>query len=165
MTESNWVSGPPPGMPSPPPSRRPRGRTGIAVLSAVGGIAAGVAIAWGVVGANAATTTGTGSTTSSAAVSSSTSSAAAGADGHGHSGGVGTTGTVTAVGSSSVTIKTSSGTTTYKVSSVSDIDKNGEAKLSDLKVGDAVRFDTTTSGSTVIDHLHAGKESLDRPSH
>jgi Cu/Ag efflux protein CusF len=71
---------------------------------------------------------------------------------------------VTAVGANSVTIKTSSGTKTYGVTSTSDIDKNGEAKLSDLKVGDAVRFDTSTvNGKAVIDHLHAGNEALDRP--
>ena len=75
------------------------------------------------------------------------------------------TGTVTAVGSSSVTIRTASGAATYAVTANSDIDKNGEAKLSDLKVGDAVRFSTTTvSGKTVIDKLHAGNEQLDRPS-
>jgi hypothetical protein len=49
------------------------------------------------------------------------------------------------------------------VTSSSDIDKNGEAKLSDLKVGDAVIFDTTTPGGTVIGHLHAGTEALNRP--
>jgi hypothetical protein len=69
-------------------------------------------------------------------------------------------GTVTAVGTNSVTI---SGTT-YAVTSTSDIDKNGEATLSDLKVGDAVTFDLDSSASTpTIGHLHAGSESLDRP--
>jgi hypothetical protein len=73
-------------------------------------------------------------------------------------------GTVTAVGSSSLTIKTSSGTTTYAVVANSDIDKNGEAQLSALAVGDAVTFDSVTQGSTpTIAHLHAGSESLDRP--
>lgn len=71
---------------------------------------------------------------------------------------------MTAVGSSSVTIKTASGTTQYAVTTSSDIDKNGEAKLSDLKVGDAVTFSTTTvSGKSTIDKLHAGNESLDAP--
>jgi hypothetical protein len=75
-----------------------------------------------------------------------------------------TAGTVTAVGSDSVTIKTSSGTKTYGVTSGSDIDKNGEAKLSDLVSGDAVRFTTTTSnGKTVIAILHAGDEAKDMP--
>jgi hypothetical protein len=74
------------------------------------------------------------------------------------------TGTVTAVGTSSVTIKTSSGTTEYAVDSKSDIDKNGEAKLSDLKVGDAVRFGTvTTNGKITIDKLHSGDEAKNRP--
>jgi len=72
-------------------------------------------------------------------------------------------GTVTAVGSDSVTIKSSSGTTTYKVTSSSDIDKNGEAQLSDLVVGDSVRF-SVESGSTSIDKLHAGDEAKDMPS-
>jgi hypothetical protein len=83
----------------------------------------------------------------------------------GRFGGLARSGTVTAVGTSSVTIKTASGTTAYAVTGTSDIDKNGEAKLSDLKVGDAVRFSTTTvAGKTVIDKLHAGNEQLDRPS-
>ena len=70
-------------------------------------------------------------------------------------------GTVTAVGSSSVTIDGK----TYAVTSSSDIDKNGEATLSDLAVGDKVTFSTVTSASTpTIDKLHAGNEALDRPS-
>jgi hypothetical protein len=73
-------------------------------------------------------------------------------------------GTVTAVGTDSVTIKTSSGTSTYVVTSASDIDKNGEAQLSDLAVGDAVTFSTVGSDTTpTIDKLHAGDEALDRP--
>jgi hypothetical protein len=68
---------------------------------------------------------------------------------------------VTAVGSSTVTIKTSTGTTTYQVDSNSDIDKNGEAQLSSLKAGDAVRF--SVKDGNVIDILHAGDEALDRP--
>jgi hypothetical protein len=140
------------------PGAQRRGRAGLAALGAVGGVVAGVAITWGVVSANAASTT-PGAATGSAPSSSTTQPAF-----HGHDGGLGTSGTVTAVGTSSVTIKTSSGTKTYKVSSSSDIDKNGEAKLSDLKAGDAVRFDTdTVNGATVIDHLHAGSEALDRP--
>jgi Cu/Ag efflux protein CusF len=73
-------------------------------------------------------------------------------------------GTVTAVGSASVTIKTSTGTTEYAVDSNSDIDKNGEAKLADLKVGDAVQFNTvTTNGKVTIDKLHTGDEAKNRP--
>jgi hypothetical protein len=73
-------------------------------------------------------------------------------------------GTVTAIGSSSVTIKTSSGTTTYAVGSSSDIDKNGEATLSSLAVGDAVTFNLESSATTpTINKLHAGNEALDRP--
>ncbi len=74
------------------------------------------------------------------------------------------TGTVTAVGASSVTIKESSGTTTYAVDANSDIDKNGEAKLSDLKAGDGVRFSVVTvSGKKTIGILHSGDEALNRP--
>ena len=70
-------------------------------------------------------------------------------------------GTVTAVGTSSVTIDG----TTYAVTSSSDIDKNGEATLASLKVGDKVTFNTVASASTpTIDKLHAGNEALDRPS-
>ncbi|MEO6703047.1 MAG: hypothetical protein ABI140_10670 [Jatrophihabitantaceae bacterium] len=84
-------------------------------------------------------------------------------DGHGPGRGMGLrlSGTVTSVGAASVTIKTSTATTTYKVDSNSDIDKNGEAKLADLKAGDAVRF--SVSSGNVIDKLHAGDEALDRP--
>jgi hypothetical protein len=73
-------------------------------------------------------------------------------------------GTVTAVGASTVDIRTSSGTTTYAVTSSTDIDKNGEATVSDLAVGDAVTFSTvTTRGTTAIDRLHAGNEAQDMP--
>lgn len=68
------------------------------------------------------------------------------------------TGKVTAVGANSVTI----GSTTYAVTAASDIDKNGEAKLSDLVVGDTVRFNLDSTGKT-IDKLHAGDEAKDRP--
>jgi hypothetical protein len=68
------------------------------------------------------------------------------------------------VGTSSVTIQTSSATTTYAVTSSSDIDKNGESTLSVLAVGDAVTFSTvTTNGTTAIDKLHAGNAALDMP--
>ncbi len=63
-----------------------------------------------------------------------------------------------------MTIKTASGTTKYAVSSASDIDKNGEAAIKDLVVGDAVRFSTTTtSGKATIDKLHAGDEAKNMP--
>ena len=69
-------------------------------------------------------------------------------------------GTVTSVGSSSVTIDGK----TYAVTSNSDIDKNGEATLASLAVGDKVTFSTVTSASTpTIDRLHAGNEALNRP--
>jgi hypothetical protein len=64
-----------------------------------------------------------------------------------------------------VTITSSAGTaTTYAVVANSDIDKNGEAVLSNLVVGDKVTFNYVTSGTTkTIAHLHAGNESLDKP--
>lgn len=73
-------------------------------------------------------------------------------------------GTVTAVGSASVTVQTSSGTKTYSVTRSSDIDKNGEAALSDLAVGDAVTFSVTGANSDQIDKLHTGDEAKNVPS-
>lgn len=128
---------------------RPRRRVWVAGLGLLvaGGIAGGILA--GVLSANAAA--GTGSAPAAA------STAAAGAPS-----GLELTGTVTGVGGSTVTIKTSSGTKTYSVTSSSDIDKNGEATLSAVKVGDAVRFSTTADGAT-IDRLHTGSEQLDLP--
>jgi hypothetical protein len=76
--------------------------------------------------------------------------------------GLNLSGTITAIGSSSLTIKTSTGTSTYSVGTSSDIDKNGEASLSSLAVGDKVTFNTVQSTSTIA-HLHAGNEALDAP--
>jgi|SRR5947209_8840012 len=76
--------------------------------------------------------------------------------------GAGQAGAVTAVGTKSVTIKSASGNKTYSVDANSDIDKNGEAKLSDLKAGDAVRFGVLPGTSTIA-VLHAGDEARDRP--
>lgn len=53
----------------------------------------------------------------------------------GHGGALDLSGTVTAVSPSSVTIKIASGTTDYSVTSNSDIDKTGEATLSNLAAG------------------------------
>ena len=86
-----------------------------------------------------------------------------GGRGHGHA--LDLSGTVTAVGTSSVTIKTSTATTEYAVTSASDIDKNGEAKLSDLKVGDAVTFSVDSANAKQIDKLHAGDEAKNMPAH
>ena len=77
---------------------------------------------------------------------------------------LGLTGTVTAVGSGSLTVQPSTGAAvTYQVDSGSDIDKNGEAQLSALVAGDAVRY-SVRSGTTTIDKLHAGDETKNRPS-
>ena len=75
-------------------------------------------------------------------------------------------GTVTAVDTtaSTVTIKTSTTTTTYAVDANSDIDKNGEANLAALRVGDAVTFSTvTTNSKATIAVLHSGDEAKNRP--
>lgn len=111
-------------------------------------------------------TAGASSASSVLTASSTGSSSSGGSGGSGTSSqppayhGLPNSGTVTAVGSSSVTIDGK----TYAVTSNSDIDKNGEATLSQLAVGDAVTFSTDPSASTpTIDKLHAGNESLDRP--
>jgi len=68
-------------------------------------------------------------------------------------------GTVTAVGSSTVTVKLADGTTaTYAVIASSDIVKNGaRVSLSAIKVGDAVFLHVYPSnGQTVVEHLFAG---------
>ena len=137
----------------------PRRRRGLLVgAGLLGAGAVAGAIIGGTVISGAATTSPT------PAPGSTSSTAPAPCDGRGmgmHPGrALGLSGTVTAVGSSSVTIKTSTATTEYKVDSNSDIDKFGEAKLSDLKVGDAVRFSVTSA--KVIDKLHAGNEAMNR---
>jgi|tagenome__1003787_1003787.scaffolds.fasta_scaffold20532799_2 hypothetical protein len=121
-----------------------------AALVAAGLIAGGVLT--GALSAGAATVTGI--TNSSSSVTD--------ADAH-HGQALALTGTVTAVGTDTLTIKTSTGaTTTYKVDTSSDIDKNGEAQLSNLVAGDAVRYSLGT-GTTTIDKLHAGDEAKDLP--
>ncbi|MDT0264092.1 hypothetical protein [Jatrophihabitans lederbergiae] len=141
-----------PAPPTPPASTGPgRGLT-IGILGILAGGAAGVVIA-STVGAGAATTASPGATDSSSSSNS----------GRGYHIPA-NSGTVSAVGTNSVTIKTTAGTTTYGVTSTSDIDKNGEAQLSNLAVGDAVTFNTqTVNGTTIIDKLHAGDEAKDRP--
>jgi hypothetical protein len=69
------------------------------------------------------------------------------------------TGTVTAVGTDTIGIKTSTATTTYSVTSTSRVEKPGTAKatLTDVKVGDNVFFTVTTKGGTVIGNLIDGK--------
>jgi hypothetical protein len=143
--------------------------TGVGLAAA--GLVAGGVLA-GTLGASAATgsssptaTYGSGASSGSSVENApDTDPAGEHGPGRGHGHGLDLSGTVAAVGPSSVTIKTSSATTTYAVSSSSDIDKNGESQLSKLVVGDAVMFSTTTSGSTVsIDKLHAGDEALNRP--
>jgi len=133
-----------------------------------GGLVAGVVLA-GAISANAATTPSPSSSSSSSSAGTSTQGGPGVQENDGipesqehHGGALNLTGTVTAVGSGSVTIRTSSGTTTYTVDSASDIDKNGEAQLSALAVGDSVRF-SVTSGTTTIDKLHAGDESKNMP--
>ncbi|HVA59407.1 MAG TPA: hypothetical protein VNG13_02585 [Mycobacteriales bacterium] len=129
-------------------------------MAAIGLVAAGVA-AGGVLASTLTAAAATSDPTQAAAVQAT--AAPVGPPGcPGHA--LAKSGTVAAVGTNTVSIKTSSGTVTYGVTSASDVDKNGEATLSALKVGDAVRFSTTTSGgATIIARLHAGNEALDRP--
>ncbi|HZU78552.1 MAG TPA: hypothetical protein VE991_01440 [Acidimicrobiales bacterium] len=145
---------------SPPsPGRRRRGARALAVagLMGVSAVAGGVASMSMSAGAATTSTTSPASSGSSADTPGMPPPGCAAAR-------LPLSGTVTAVGTSSVTIATSSGTTTYAVDSSSDIDKNGEATLSDLTAGDTVRFSTTSvNGTVTIDKLHAGTESLDRP--
>lgn len=137
--------------------------------AAVGLIAGGVLVL--ALGAQAATPSPSGTSSSSSAEDSHPGDD--GADGvpeseehhGGHGGTLDLSGTVTVVGTSSVTIKTSSGTMQYAVTSSSDIDKSGEAKLSDLKAGDAVTFSVDDSNAKQIDKLHAGDESKNVPQH
>ncbi len=145
------------------------------------GLAAGGALVGAVLAAtlSASAATSPGSSPSAPSASSTPGSAASGsapsAPGtpahcgmpgpQGHPGGFALSlrGTVTAVGAHTVTIKTSGGAVeTYQVDSQSDIDKNGEAQLSSLAVGDAVRY-SVRSGTSTIDKLHAGDEAKDAP--
>jgi hypothetical protein len=148
------------------------------VAFAAAGLVAGVVIA-GTLAAQAATSTPSPSTSSGTSSGSTAEDPHPGdngadgvpesqehhgrGDGHGH--GLDLSGTVTAVGANSVTIKTSAGTTTYAVTSTSDIDKSGEAELSDLVVGDKVTFSVDGTNSKQIDKLHAGDETKNFPQH
>jgi hypothetical protein len=146
---------------------RHRSRKGLAVVLLLSGLAGGGILGAGL-SANAATpstsTAGTSSastgTSSGASTGTSSSTAPTPGAATGTPPGLPLSGTVTALGASTVTI----GTTSYPVTSTTDIDKNGEAALSSLAVGDSVTFSTVTSGGvTSIDKLHAGSETLDRP--
>jgi hypothetical protein len=144
----------------------PRRRWTIPAAAAALGLTGGLVLG-GLGIANAASSTGSTSPSTSPSVVApyGGSGSSSGAPWPGGARALPMSGTVTAVTANSVTIKTSSATTTFAVTSASDIDKNGEAALSDLSVGDAVTLSTTTSGSTVaIDKLHAGNDSLDWPS-
>jgi hypothetical protein len=129
----------------------------------VGVIAGGVitsGLAFGAMSANAATTP----TPSAASAAATTDAPAPSGTSHGHGRGLNLSGTVTAVGTGSVTIKTATATTEYAVSATSDIDKNGEAALGDLVVGDAITFSTTTTANNTVtvDKLHTGNEALNK---
>jgi hypothetical protein len=129
---------------------RPKLWASAAILTA--GVASGVVLG---------TTVTAGASTPSTTTTPSSSSGSSAPPWNTNGPGLPKSGTVTAVGADSVTIDG----TTYAVTSSSDIDKNGEATLSDLKVGDKVTFSTVASASTpTIDKLHAGSEALDRPS-
>lgn len=144
----------------------------LAKITYVGaGLVAGGVLA-STLGAQAATSSPTPATTSSStAATADAHPGDNGADGvpesqevHGGQGGhLGLSGTVTAVAASSVTIKTSTATTVYSVTSASDIDKNGESTLSKLVVGDQVTFSVDSSNAKQIDKLHAGDETKNMP--
>ncbi len=130
-----------------------------------GGVLTGAVLA-GTLSANAASTPtpGAGSTATQAAPGVQENDGIPEAQEHHGGHALALTGTVTAVGNGTVTIKTATGTAiTYTVNSASDIDKNGEAQLSSLAPGDAVRY-SVNSGTTTIDKLHAGNEAQDMPS-
>ena len=67
-------------------------------------------------------------------------------------------GTLTAVGSSSVTVRTSSGTATYAVTSASELVRDGQrVSLSGLKTGEAVLVHVyPLNGKTLVERLIAG---------
>ena len=130
-----------------------------------GGVLTGAVLA-GTISANAATTStpAAGSTATQAAPGVQETDGTPEAQEHHGGHALGLSGTVTAVGSGTVTIKPATGSTiTYTVNSASDFDKNGEAQPSSLAVGDAVRY-SVNSGTTTIDKLHAGNEAQDMPS-
>jgi hypothetical protein len=129
--------------------------------------AAGLLLTGAVAGGVLAVTLGASASSPSPGTTGPTSYAATGPqrgggpDGRAHFGAT-QAGTVTAVGAKSVTIKGNGAAKTYAVDANSDIDKNGEAKLSDLKAGDAVRF-ALRPGTSTIAVLHSGDEARDRP--
>ena len=136
---------------------------------AAAGLVAGGVLAT-TLGAQAATVspTATTSTTTSSTATADAHPGDNGADGvpeanEVHGGALSLSGTVTAVSSSSVTIKTSTATTVYSVTSASDIDKNGEATVSALVVGDKVTFSVNSANARQIDKLHAGDETKNLP--
>jgi hypothetical protein len=156
MQPNEWTPPPiPVSQPAATPARRRRG-----VVLGAGLVGAGV-VAGTIIGGTVLSDAATSSPTPGSSSPAPGSSSAAPRPQDRHGPGLPLSGTVTAVGSSSVTIKTSSGTTAYQVDSNSDIDKNGEAQLSSLKAGDAVRF--SVKNGNVIDILHAGDEALNRP--
>ncbi|UQX86615.1 hypothetical protein M6D93_09840 [Jatrophihabitans telluris] len=156
-----WTPPPAPSSAYPQTPRRKRGLIAAAGLVGVGAVAGAIIGATAL--SNAATPSTSPSSSSSSSSSSGSTSSTSEATEH-HGGGLDLSGTVTAVGSSSVTIKTSTGTVQYAVSSSSDIDKNGESSLSKLVVGDAVTFSVDTVNNVkTIDKLHSGTESLNRP--
>ncbi|HTL22867.1 MAG TPA: hypothetical protein VL281_02420 [Mycobacteriales bacterium] len=67
-------------------------------------------------------------------------------------------GTLTAVGSSSVTVRTGSGTATYAVTASSELVRNGQVvSLSGLRTGEAVLVHVyPLNGRTVVERLFAG---------
>src|SRR5450755_2374090 len=170
MSSPFGPTGPVPGLPNEPAAEelviggKTRGRRGTATAIA---LIAGGALAGGIlastVGASASSST-TAASAAEAAVSSPAPAASSPSPGQGNRPNfVGPrlkqlTGTVTAVGTDTVGIKTSTATTTYSVTSTSHISINetGPGALSGVKIGDTVFFSTTTDGGTVIADLRDG---------
>lgn len=160
---------PPP--PPPPPPAAPRRRSLLGARTATALLAAGLlggGLAGGYIVSNAATTSSpsvsaspsAGGSSSSPSTTAPGSSSGSGSGSMAHGCALPNSGTVTAVGASTVTIDGK----VYAVTSSSDIDKSGESSLSKLAVGDKVTFSTVAGASTpTIDRLHTGDESLNRP--
>lgn len=149
---------PPPGTPG---TRKPRraklAAAAVAAVLLVGGGAAYLA--------EQSSGSGTGSAaTANAAGPQGAFGAQGGAPGGAGTGGLGfqptayhLDGTITAIGNGSVTLKTTSGTTTYTVTSATHLSRGGSSSaLSAFKVGDSIRASTTTQGGKVLNDMVSG---------
>jgi hypothetical protein len=75
-------------------------------------------------------------------------------------------GTLTAIGNSTVTVKSATGTATYKITSTTQIVRNGSAAtLSQLKVGDPVVVHVlpSSAGTKAVERIYAGSLPAEDP--